>query len=53
MDDKSKNNHGYSTKNALIKLRDDIRIVIEEHKQKNRMGYLKYYYVLNLSYFIF
>lgn len=46
MDDKSKHNHGYSTKNALIKLRDDIRTVIEEHKKKNRMGYLYYYYVL-------
>ncbi|XP_045449004.1 transmembrane protein 94 [Melitaea cinxia] len=39
MDDKNKHNHGYSTKNALIKLRDDIRTVIEEHKQKNRMGF--------------
>ncbi|CAH2106676.1 unnamed protein product [Euphydryas editha] len=38
MDDKSKQNLGYSTKNALIKLRDDIRTVIEEHKQNNRMG---------------
>ncbi|XP_059059212.1 transmembrane protein 94 isoform X1 [Achroia grisella] len=27
---------GYSTKAALIKLRNDIRVVLEEHKQKNR-----------------
>nr|XP_026490930.1 transmembrane protein 94 isoform X1 [Vanessa tameamea] len=39
MDEKSKQNLGYSTKSALIKLRDDIRTVIEEHKQKNRMGF--------------
>ncbi|XP_050346220.1 transmembrane protein 94 isoform X2 [Nymphalis io] len=39
MDENSKQNLGYSTKTALIKLRDDIRTVIEEHKQKNRMGF--------------
>ncbi|XP_046959526.1 transmembrane protein 94 isoform X3 [Vanessa cardui] len=39
MDEKSKQNLGYSTKTALIKLRDDIRTVIEEHKQRNRMGF--------------
>ncbi|XP_072932217.1 transmembrane protein 94 [Epargyreus clarus] len=30
---------GFSTREALIKLRNDIRAVIEEHKQKNPVGF--------------
>lgn len=42
MDDKNQFNLGLSTRTALLKLRDDIRTVIEEHKQRNRMGYYIY-----------
>ncbi|KAH9640080.1 hypothetical protein HF086_016011 [Spodoptera exigua] len=38
MDDNNLNSLGYTTKTALIKLRDDIRKVIEEHKKKNTTG---------------
>lgn len=33
---------GYSTKSALVQLRDGIRNVIEEHKQNNPTGYVIY-----------
>lgn len=39
MDDNIPHSLGYTTKTALIKLRDDIRNVIEEHKKKNPTGY--------------
>ncbi|XP_045771740.1 transmembrane protein 94 isoform X3 [Maniola jurtina] len=39
MEDNIQDEKGYTTKAALIKLRDDIRTVIDEHKQKNRMGF--------------
>lgn len=39
MDDSNLHSLGYTTKTALIKLRDDIRNVIEEHKKKNPTGY--------------
>lgn len=43
MDDDNKQHIlGYSTKEALIKLRNDINSVIEEHKQKNLKGYQYY-----------
>ncbi|XP_050561045.1 transmembrane protein 94 isoform X1 [Spodoptera frugiperda] len=38
MDDSNLHSLGYTTKTALIKLRDDIRNVIEEHKKKNTTG---------------
>lgn len=38
MDDSNQYNLGFSTRTALIKLRDDIQTVVDEHKQKNRMG---------------
>ncbi|KAJ8730304.1 hypothetical protein PYW07_017342 [Mythimna separata] len=38
MDDSNLHSLGYTTKTALIKLRDDIRNVIEEHKKKNPTG---------------
>lgn len=31
---------GFSTKEALIRLRNDIECVINEHKQKNLKGYV-------------
>ncbi|XP_061377104.1 transmembrane protein 94 isoform X2 [Danaus plexippus] len=37
MDEKCQQAIGYSTKTALLKLRDDIRNVIDEYKHKNRM----------------
>lgn len=42
MADTSEQILGYSTRKALQKLRDDINIVIKEHKQKNplRSDYL-------------
>ncbi|XP_041978193.1 transmembrane protein 94 isoform X1 [Aricia agestis] len=39
MEDKTQFSLGYSTRTALIKLRDDIRHVIQEHKQKNKLGF--------------
>lgn len=40
MDDSNQHTLGYSTRAALVKLRDDIRTVIDEHKRKNKSGYL-------------
>ncbi|XP_028171231.1 transmembrane protein 94 isoform X3 [Ostrinia furnacalis] len=39
MDDSNQHTLGYSTRAALVKLRDDIRAVIDEHKRKNKSGY--------------
>ncbi|KAL0840966.1 hypothetical protein ABMA28_014754 [Loxostege sticticalis] len=39
MDDSNQHTLGYSTRAALVKLRDDIRTVIDEHKRKNKSGY--------------
>lgn len=44
MDEKCQQAIGYSTKTALLKLRDDIRNVIDEYKHKNRMRYLSFLY---------
>lgn len=38
MDDCNQHSLGYSTKAALVKLRNDIQIVIEEHKKRNPIG---------------
>lgn len=40
MDDSNLHSLGYTTKTALIKLRDDIRNVIEDYKKKNPTGYV-------------
>lgn len=40
MDDNNHHILGYSTRASLVKLRDDIRATIEEHKRKNKSGYL-------------
>ncbi|KAJ2945867.1 hypothetical protein O0L34_g4773 [Tuta absoluta] len=39
MDGSNQKAIGYSTRTALLKLRDDIRRVLDEHKQKNPTGY--------------
>ncbi|CAB3253813.1 unnamed protein product [Arctia plantaginis] len=39
MDESSQHSLGYTTKAALIKLRNDIDNVIKEHKKKNPIGY--------------
>ncbi|XP_063896687.1 transmembrane protein 94 [Helicoverpa armigera] len=39
MDDNNLHSLGYTTKTALLKLRDDIRNVIEEHRKKNPTGF--------------
>lgn len=43
MDDNTQNILGNSTKDALIKLRNDIRTVVNEHKKKKATGYFLYY----------
>ncbi|CAH0719577.1 unnamed protein product, partial [Brenthis ino] len=49
MDDTNQYNLGFSTRTALIKLRDDIRTVVEEHKQKNRMGFSVIHNIISFS----
>nr|AGC92690.2 hypothetical protein [Heliconius erato] len=49
MDDKNLYNLGFSTRTALLKLRDDIRAVIEEYKQKNRMGLSVLHNIISFS----
>ncbi|XP_075973229.1 transmembrane protein 94-like protein l(2)k05819 [Anticarsia gemmatalis] len=39
MDDSNQHSLGYTTEAALVKLRNDIRNAIEEHKKKNPTGY--------------
>ncbi|XP_069358868.1 transmembrane protein 94 isoform X4 [Maniola hyperantus] len=41
MEDNIQHEKGYTTKAALIKLRDDIRTVIKEHKQKKSLGIIR------------
>lgn len=56
MDDSNLHSLGYTTKTALIKLRDDIRNMIEEHKKKNTTGYVDvvlYYLTLHMCISIF
>lgn len=49
MDDNNEEILGYSTRHALIKLRNDISGVIEEYKKKIPTGYVFLIRILNYN----